>query len=148
MIETATSVRLMLGLIVLVYGFLIAWSRHVTLRAGVVAAAGALPLVAWVLAPDLLGTGAFDLAINVRRAALIAGAAAIGLRYASFRTEGRSPAARAALDAASLVLLLASLAVGSANWLAAAPVVLSALAVWSLSPSEGSDDEARRGHPR
>lgn len=147
MIATATSVRLLLALTLLVYGFLVAMSNRPGSRAIAVSLVGLAPLAVWVVAPQLMETGALGIPLAVRRPALLAGAVAIGLRYAAVRSQNRPARQRRALTAVSLIVLFAGLVVGSGNWLASAPALLPLAALWRVTPSEASAREAREQPP-
>lgn len=148
MIATATSVRLLLALTLLVYGFLVAMSDRPASRAIAVSLVGLAPFAVWVIAPHLMEAGALEMPLVVRRPALLAGAVAIGLRYAAVRSQNRSAGQRRALTAVSLILLFAGLLMASGNWLASAPALLPLAALWRVTPSEASAREAREQPPR
>lgn len=149
MIDIATSVRLLLALVVLVYGYLVAMGSPGRRRL-VLAAVGIVPFFVWIVAPGALSMGEMGVALGVRRIALLASAAAVALRYASVRSRERSHAARRAMSVVASALLLASLAVGSSNWLVAAAAVVTAFAAAPVSPSGASSHEGRppRRDPR
>lgn len=147
MIATATSVRLLLALTLLVYGFVVSMSVRLTPRALAISLVGLAPFAVWLVAPSLLEVGDLPLSLAIRRPALLAGAAAVGLRYAAVRSQNRPLAQQRVLNAVSSVVLLVGLAVGSANWLASAPALLPLAALWRLTPSGASADEARERPP-
>ncbi|MFW5742663.1 MAG: hypothetical protein ACOC2D_05240 [Spirochaetota bacterium] len=147
MIDPATSVRLLLALVVLLYGYLVALSAPRHTRRLVLAFVGVVPFFVWILAPGALSVGEVGIPLVVRRVSLLAGGAAVALRYASLRARDRSDAARSALGAVGSGLLLVSLAVGSSNWLVTAAGVVSAFAAAPVSPSATSSGEARPPRP-
>jgi len=147
MIDLATSIRLLLALVVLVYGYLVAMSAPRRTRRLVLAVVGVVPFFVWIVAPGALSIGEVGIPLGVRRVSLLAAGAAVALRYASLRARDRSDAARSALAAVGSGLLLASLAVGSSNWLVAAAGVVSAFAAAPVSPSAASSGEARPPRP-
>ena len=147
--------RLLLALIVVVYG-LLAMLRgrdtgFVPPRARHwIALVGLVPFVAWVVAPGALKGGEVEVALEVRRLALVVGAAGIGLRYAAVRNTDRSERACRRLATIASVAVLAAIALGSANWLVTAAAAVSIAALCGLNSSEASargDQQPPRDQP-
>ena len=144
MIDLSTSVRLLLGLIVVVYSFLIVVSESRVSRRVVLAAVGIVPFLVWLVVPAALAIGEIDMALGIRRVSLLAGAAAVGLRYATMRARDRSEGMRRGFAIAGGALLLATLLVGTANWLVGAAGLVTAVATGFSTPSGESSDGARQ----
>lgn len=147
MVDLATSVRLLLALVVLVYGYLVAMSTPRSPRRIVLAVVGIVPFFVWIVAPTALSMGEMGIPLGVRRASLLAAAAAVALRYTSIRARERSRAARSVLGAVGSGLLLVSLTIGTGNWLVAVGGVVSAFAAAPISPSATSSGEGRPPRP-
>ena len=148
MIELATSIRLLTGLVVLVYGYTVVLGERPHARKLLIAVVGLIPFFVWVLAPTLLETGRIALTIDVRRYSPLAGAAAVALRYVSVRGGNHPDRKRHALAVASGVALLATIAVASANWLVCGAALVSVIAATSMAASnritasgESSDED-------
>lgn len=147
MTDLATSLRLLLGLIVVVYCLLVVVSEPRPTRRILLAAVGIVPFVVWLAAPETLSVGAIDITLRIRRASLVAGAAAVGLRYATVRAAERTVQTRRIFAAASAVLLVGMLVAGTANWLVAAAALVTAVGTGILIPSEASSDADRQPPP-
>ncbi len=141
MIDPATAVRLLIGLVVVVYGYLIALGSIPGGRRLAVAVVGLVPLVLWIAAPSLLGAGDVALPTEIRRLALLPGAMAVALRYAAVRAQDRHEKQRAILASAAGVLLLAAIGFATANWLVTVSAAVSLAATARISFSEGSSGE-------
>ena len=145
MIPLSTSVRLLLGLTVLVYAYLVSIGRTVRGTRLVVAVAGLVPVFAWIAAPGLLEAGDLPIGMQLRRLSLVVGGLGIVAGYAAIRAREMSDRTRAAVGAAGTVLLVTAVVGASANWLAGAAAAVSAAAVARISPSEAS---SRGDHER
>lgn len=147
MVDLAASVRLLLGLVILVYAALVVLTEPRVTRRIVLASVGVVPFLVWLISPGLLAFGDLELALQTRRVSLLAGAAAVAIRYTAMRSRGRSTAARRVLAAVSALMLLAAIAFGTANWLVAAPALVTAVASGLLTPSAASSDGDRPQRP-
>ncbi len=143
MIDPATSVRLLLALVVLVYGYLVAMSAPLRPRRTTLALVGIVPFFVWIVVPGVLSIGELAVPLGARRVSLLVAAAAVALRYTSIRARERSRSARSAMGAVGSGLLLVALAIGTGNWLVAAAGLVSAVAASPVSFSAASSDEDR-----
>ncbi len=143
MIPPLTSLKILLTLVLLVYGYLISLASPVSVTTLGAALAGTLPFVVWLLAPDLLEAGDLSITMVIRRGSLIAGAAAVALRYATVRSHDRSRRSSPLLRFSSAILLFATVGIGTANWLVAGAFAVSAVAVARVIPPEASVREGR-----
>lgn len=128
MLNPETTVRLLLMLIVLVYGYLVALGGVRAPSRIALAAVGLLPLAAWLLVPTLLDAGTMTITIEPRRLVLMAGGAAVALRYAALRSRERSHRSRLVFAAVSAALLLVAVTVAAANWLVAVGAAVACVA--------------------
>ncbi|MFW5783539.1 MAG: hypothetical protein ACOCY8_03370 [Spirochaetota bacterium] len=143
MINIVESTRLLIGLVVLVYAILVVLSEASVSRRVILAGVGLVPFPVWMIAPGQLAIGSLELPLEIRRYALLVGGAAVAFRYAALRMRARSRGTRAGLAAAAAILMLAAVALGSANWLVAAATVITAIATAAIIPSEASSGEDR-----
>ena len=144
MIPLETSLRLFLVLILAVYGYLVGLAKPAwDLRVGA-AVVGLVPFVVWLAAPGAVEAGDVAIGITVRRVSLVAGAVAVGLRYASVRAHDRPQRTMSTFAAASAALLFATVGVGSSNWLVTAAFAVTAIAVGGISSSGASGHAARK----
>lgn len=148
MIDPATGVRLLIGLVVLVYGYLIALGSRPGRQLLVIALIGVAPLFLWIAGPGLLEAGEMPVPVEIRRLGLLSGATAVALRYAAVRARERSQRQRGVLAAAAGVLVLAAIGVTTANWLVtvAAAVSLAATARINLSGASSGEDPSPPRH--
>ena len=143
MIPAETSLRLFLALILAVYGYLVGLAKPVWGRRVTAALVGAVPFAVWLAAPGAVEAGDIALGMAVRRAALAAGAVAVGLRYASVRAHDRPQHTMSAFAAASAAVLFVTIGAGTGNWLVTAAFAVTAIAVAGISSSGASGDAAR-----
>lgn len=141
MIDPATAVRLLIGLVVIVYGYLIALGSPPGGQRVIVALAGLVPLFLWIVVPPLLDAGDIGVPTEIRRLALLPGAIAVALRYAAVRAQDRSQKQRTVLAAAAGVLVLAAIGFATANWLVTIAAAISLAATARINPSAASSGE-------
>jgi len=148
MIDPATAVRLLIGLVVVVYGYLIVLGSAPGRQRLTVALIGLVPLILWIAAPRVLEAGDMDAPGGIRRLGLVTGAVAVALRYAAVRARERSEKQRAALAASAGILLLTAIGIATANWLVTISAAVSLAATARVRPSAASSGEDPSPHRR
>jgi hypothetical protein len=146
MIDSATGVRLLIGLVVVVYGYLIALGSKPGRQALVIALIGVAPLFLWIIVPTVLDAGEIPVPVEIRRLGLLSGAIAVALRYGAVRARERSLRQRSVLAVAAGVLVLAAIGVTTANWLVTVAAAVSLAATARISPSGASSGEGPSPH--
>ena len=146
MIDPATGVRLLIGLVVVVYGYLIALGSKPVGQRVVIALIGVAPLFLWIAVPALLEAGEMPVPVEIRRLGLLSGAMAVALRYAAVRARERSQQQRGVLAVAAGVLVLAAIGVTTSNWLVTVAAAVSLAATARINPSGASSGEGPSPH--
>ena len=133
MLDPAAALRLMLGLAGMVYLGISAVEEWLAegsarlVRRLIVVLIGVIPLLAWMVRPELFRPGGFLLPFLLRRASLFAAGAALLLRYVVSRSAAKAaespdrPRVPRTPMFVSHAVVLAAIACGSANWMVTAP---------------------------
>ena len=131
--DLATSVALLLGVSVVLYFILTVVFTRITTRTYLLAAAGLVPLLVWVIAPYAVSAGDLGVSLAVRRPALLLMAGAVGLRYVAIRTD-RSDRIRSVAGTSSAGLFWLGAAIAASNWIVALGALVSAAAFVRARP--------------
>ena len=124
--------RLLLGLVGAAFALISAADgRDRRARVILFSIVGAIPLAAWTIWPELFEVATVAVSLLIRRAGLVAGAAALLIRYQSARAHHKEDHGKDTQRVsigwryAALALLLLAVALGTANWLVTLAIAIA-----------------------